>query len=146
MKKIILILAALLISISTYSQSDSDRIKGVWLNNTKDAKIEIFEKEGKYFGKIVWFAMPNMKDIPSKTDNQNRDPEQIKSKVMGLEILSNLKYENGEWVEGEIYSPKKKEKADCKIKISDDNRELYVTASKGFLFSKTVVWTKAGEK
>jgi hypothetical protein len=146
MKKIILILAALLISISTYSQSDSDRIKGVWLNNTKDAKIEIFEKEGKYFGKIVWFAMPNMKDIPSKTDNQNRDPEQIKSKVMGLEILSNLKYENGEWVEGEIYSPKKKEKADCKIEISDDNRELYVTASKGFLFSKTVIWTKAGEE
>jgi uncharacterized protein (DUF2147 family) len=145
-KQLFFILSILIASISINAQSDSDRILGVWLNNTKDAKIKIFEKEGKYFGKIVWFAMPNIQDFPSKTDNQNRDPEQIKSKIIGLEILSNLEYENGEWVDGEIYSPKKKEKADCKIKISDDNRELFVTASKGFLFSKTVVWTRAVEE
>jgi uncharacterized protein (DUF2147 family) len=132
-------------SISIDAQSDSDRILGVWLNNTKDAKIEIFEKEGNYFGKIVWVAIPAKEDSSTNTNLKNPDPEQIKSKIMGLEILSNLKYEHGEWVDGEIYSPKKKEKADCKIKISDDNKELYVTASKGFLFSKTVVWTRAGE-
>lgn len=133
-------------SISINAQSDSDRILGVWLNNTKDAKIEIFEKEGNYFGKIVWVAIPAKEDGSTNTNLKYPDPEQIKSKIMGLEILSNLKYENGEWVDGEIYSPKKKEKADCKIKISDDNKELYVTASKGFLFSKTVVWTRAGEE
>lgn len=133
-------------SITINAQSDSDRILGVWLNNTKDAKVEIFEKEGNYFGKIVWVAIPAKKDGSTNTNLKYPDPEQIRSKIMGLEILSNLKYENGEWVDGEIYSPKKKEKADCKIKISDDNKELYVTASKGFLFSKTVVWTRTGEE
>jgi len=145
-RQLIFILSILTASISINAQIDSDRILGVWLNNTKDAKIKIFEKDEKYFGKIVWFAMPAKEDGSTNTDLKNPDPEQIKSKIIGLEVLSNLEYENGEWVDGEIYSPKKKEKANCKIKISDNNKELYVTASKGFLFSKTVVWTRAGEE
>jgi uncharacterized protein (DUF2147 family) len=141
-KQLFFILSILTASISINAQSDSDRILGVWLNNTKDAKIEIFEKDGKYFGKIVCFTMPAEEDGSINTNLKNPDPEQIKSKIIGLEILSNLEYENGEWVDGEIYSPKKRERADCKIKISDDNKELYLTASKGFLFSKTVVWSR----
>jgi uncharacterized protein (DUF2147 family) len=69
----------------------------------------------------------------------------MKSKIMGLEILSNLEYDDGQWVNGKIYSPRNGKTVNCKIKISENNQELYLTASKGWLFSKTVVWTRVSK-
>jgi uncharacterized protein (DUF2147 family) len=142
MKKIILILAVFVFSSSLFGQSGPDQILGVWLNHTNDAKIKIIKKDNRYYGKIFWFAMPDEKVIAERTNKKNIDPKLIEKKMMGMEILSNLTYDDGEWVDGTIYSPKKDQKVDCEIELSDDGKELYLTASKGLLFSKTVTWTR----
>jgi uncharacterized protein (DUF2147 family) len=36
----------------------ADDILGVWLNEDKDAHVEIYKEGNKYFGKIIWLKNP----------------------------------------------------------------------------------------
>ncbi len=47
---------------NVYAQTGSDRIVGFYWSPKKDAKIEIYKRGDKYFGKSVWAATPK-KDI-----------------------------------------------------------------------------------
>jgi uncharacterized protein (DUF2147 family) len=141
MKKLFSIISIIIVSISAHAQSDSDRITGIWLSNTKDAQIEIFEDGWKYCGKIVWLAEPNKKDGTPKTDMNNPDPELRSREIIGLEIISDLEYDDNEWVDGKFYVARKGQSVNCEVRLSDDNEELFLKISKG-LFSKKVVWTR----
>ena len=145
MKQLFLILSTLFFGISIYAQSNSDRIFGVWLNHLENVKVEIFERDGKFFGKIVWINIPKDVDINLATDRNNPDPSLKSRKIMGLEMMTDLKYDDGIWKDGKLYSPEKGQTVNCKLKVSDDNQTLYVTASRG-LFSKTLEWTRVNKK
>lgn len=147
MKAFICVLGLLFISISAHAQndsthSDSDRIIGVWLNNKEEAQIEIYEKENKFFGKIVWLAEPNKKDGTPKTDLYNPNPELRNREIMGLDVIANLKDDNGEWVGGKMYIAKKGHMVNCKMKLSEGNEKLFITVSKGMFFSKKITWIR----
>jgi uncharacterized protein (DUF2147 family) len=146
MKRSILILSTLLAVISVQAQSGSDRILGIWLNHLKNAKIGIFERDGRFFGKIVWIDIPKDKDVDINlaTDRNNPDPSLKSRKIMGLEMLTDLRYDDGIWKDGKLYSPEKGQTVGCKLKVSDDSQTLYVTASKG-LFSRTLEWTRVNK-
>jgi uncharacterized protein (DUF2147 family) len=111
----------------------------------KNAKIEIFERDGKFFGKIVWIDIPQDVDINLATDKNNPDPSLRGRKIIGLEMISELKYDDGIWEDGKLYSPKKGETVECELEVSENNKILYVTASKGW-FSKTLEWTRVVNK
>jgi uncharacterized protein (DUF2147 family) len=145
MNRLFFIISILFVSLSLHAQSDSERIEGVWLNHLENVKVEIFKRDGKFFGKIVWIDIPKDVDINFPTDKNNPDPKLRSRKIMGLEMITDLKYANGIWEDGKLYSPKKGQTVDCELEISDDNQTLYVTASKG-LFSKTLEWTRVNEE
>ena len=50
-------------------------ILGHWFNEEKDAKVEIYQENGKYYGKVVWLEEPNEPDtgLP-KLDDEIDDP------------------------------------------------------------------------
>ena len=52
MKRIFLSIISIIICFTTYAQSNSSAILGDWYNQEKDAIINIYEEEGKYFGKM----------------------------------------------------------------------------------------------
>jgi len=145
MKRTLLTLIILILGSSIYAQDNSDRILGVWLNNLKNAKVEIFEKEGQFFGKIVWIDIKKDVDINKATDKNNPDPSLRNRNILGLEILTDLVYENGTWTDGKLYSPEKGKTVDCELEISEDNQTLFLTASKGW-FSKTLEWKRVDNK
>jgi uncharacterized protein (DUF2147 family) len=145
MRKFIIVLLISLINISVQAGNDPDRILGIWANDTKDVKIEMFEKGGKYFGKVVWLSKPNQKDGTPHKDINNPDKKLRNRNIMGMEIITDLKYKDGKWVDGNIYVAKKGKTLDCKIKIFDDNNQLSLTISKGSFFSKTVNWKRVGK-
>jgi uncharacterized protein (DUF2147 family) len=118
---------------------------GVWLNDTKDAQIEMFKKDGKYFSKIVWAQNAIKEDGTSHTDMKNPDPKLRKREIIGMEMISNLKYKKGKWVGGDLYVVKKGRTVNCKMEISEDNKQLYVTVYKAMFFSRTVAWTRVDE-
>jgi uncharacterized protein (DUF2147 family) len=144
MKRIYSILSLLLVSSLLYPQSESERIEGVWLNHLENAEVEIFQRDGKFYGKNVWIDIPQNIDINFPTDKNNPDPKLRDRKIIGLEIITNVDFSNGVWQNGKLYSPKNGQTVDCSLKISGDNQILYVTVSKGF-FSKTLEWTRVNE-
>lgn len=127
MKKIKLTtLLLIFISISAFSQTDN--VLGIWLTAEGDSQIQIIKTgSGTYSGKIVWME----KDIDA-IDDQNPDPKLKNRKILGLQILSNFKYntEDNEWVDGTIYDPNNGVTYDCYMWFENDKNELKI---KGFV-------------
>ena len=76
MKTISVIAAFLLMTICAVAQQPA-AIKGNWLNDDKDGKIEIYESNGKYYGKLVWMEKPYEADGKTlRRDAKNKDAKQ----------------------------------------------------------------------
>jgi uncharacterized protein (DUF2147 family) len=122
-----------------YAQANPDALLGIWFNEEKDAKIKVYKENGKFYGKIVWHKTG---DGISAYDEHNPDPELQKRKKVGLVILTDFEFHNGQWEDGEIYDPKKGKTYSCVIKLEKDG-SLNVRGFIGFsLIGRTTYWTK----
>jgi hypothetical protein len=72
-------------------------ILGVWNNEEKDARIEVFKCGDKYCGKIVWVKEPNYPTGSTEgtpgtpgLDNHNPDPAQRSRPIFGLQIVKDF--------------------------------------------------------
>lgn len=139
-KPIVSFLVVLLYATVGFSQK-ADDVLGIWYNQEKTAKIEIFKKSDKYFGKIVWLAEPN-RDGKPKLDIHNVDESLRNRPVMGLLILQNFEWDDDEWDSGTIYDPKNGETYSCYI--TKEGNKLNVRGYIGFaLIGRTAIWEKA---
>jgi uncharacterized protein (DUF2147 family) len=140
MKTIVSLLIALISTSATIGQS-ADDILGVWYNQEKTGKIEVYKKGEKYFGKIVWLKEP-MRDGSPKLDIENSDEKLRTQPVMGLQILKGFEFDDDEWEDGTIYDPKNGETYSCEI--TKEGNKLNVRGYVGFSFiGRTSIWTKA---
>ncbi len=123
-----------------YAQANPDAVLGIWFNEEKDAKIKIYKEDGKFYGKIVWHKTGE--DI-SYFDEHNPDEELKKRKKLGLVILTDFEFDDGQWEDGDIYDPKTGKTYSCIIKLQKDGG-LHVRGYIGFsLLGRTTYWTKA---
>ena len=140
-----IILLSLLITVShnfTFAQSD---ITGKWKSfddETLEVKsiVEVFEKDGKYYGRIVKLFRKSSEDQdPVCTECDAEDPR-LKKKIIGMEILKDMKKIGEEYSEGTILDPKNGKVYRCKIWIEDEDLKL-----RGYLgpFYRTQTWKKA---
>ncbi len=121
------------------SQTDANKVTGIWLTENKDAKVKIYQKNGKYCGKVIWIKEPNDADGNPLTDKKNPD-NKLKSRVLlNLNIITNLTYEKNKWTGGKIYDPKNGDPYDCTLWIED--HKLKVRGYWGWLYD-TKTWTR----
>jgi len=135
-----LILLACFLSANLYAQANPDAILGIWFNEEKDAKIKVYKENGKFYGKIVWHKTG---DGISLYDENNPDEELQKRKKLGLIILNDFDFDDGQWEDGTIYDPKSGKTYSCVIKMQKDgslNVRGYIGIS---LIGRTTHWTKA---
>lgn len=138
----LLLSATLILSgvLSGFSQQ-ADDILGVWYNQEKTGKVEIYKTGEKYFGKIVWLKEP-LRDGKPKLDKENEDESLRNRPVMGLVILKDFVFDEDEWEDGTIYDPKNGKTYSCYITKEGDI--LHVTGYIGFSFiGRTSDWTRA---
>ncbi|MCH8553980.1 MAG: DUF2147 domain-containing protein [Schleiferiaceae bacterium] len=134
-------IAAILGALTIFGQSRNAQnaiaILGVWTNPQKDAKFEIYEKDNKYFGKIIWGTGRDTKD------SKNPDPKLRGRDLVGLIILNNFVYDGkNTWVDGTIYDPQDGKTYSCKLTLTSPNK-LDVRGYLGIsLFGRTETWTK----
>ena len=151
MKKGILVILTLAINLmgftkvawsQTYKSID---VKGIWLNQDEDAKIEIFENGGKYYGKIVWLKTPiDPETNKPKVDKNNPNPALRSRPSLGLEILKDFSF-NGkdEWKDGTIYDPKSGKTYSCYIRMENKNK-LKIRGFIGVsMLGRTTYWTRS---
>ena len=142
MKKAMALAAILFVSFTAVVAQDPDVVKGVWLNDNKDARVEIYKHGDKYYGKIVWTR--NMYEADGKTlkkDSKNANEQLRNRTIQNMVILSGLSYSDGEWTGGEIYDPTSGKTYKSKMRIKGNSLEVrgYVGSP---MFGKTTVWTR----
>lgn len=143
MKQGILLIAGLLMTSLVMAQMPDD-IVGVWLNQDKDAHIEISQKGDKYFGKIIWLKYPNEDDGTPKVDDQNPDETLRNRPIKGLVIVEDLVWDvyDDEWDDGTIYDPKSGNTYSCYATIKEKD-VLSLRGYVGFsIIGRTNTWTR----
>ncbi len=140
MKHILLIFLALGLLNKIQAQEPSDKIVGSWFNEDKTSKIEIYKAGETYFGKIVWIADLEKNPKLNLKDKNNPNPKLRNRNILGIDIITGLKYSGGNWVNGTIYAPKRGMYADCEVELLS-NGQLKIVVSK-YGSTKSQIWTR----
>lgn len=118
-----------------------DDIIGTWMTSGDKAKIQIYKQGTKYYGKIVW-AKGVSPDGPPKLDTKNPDPKKRTNPILGLVILKDFVFDDGEWNDGEVYDASSGKTYSCKINLPNKNT-LRVRGYIGIsLIGRTDVWKR----
>lgn len=131
----------LMFSIQSFAQKN--KLEGIWYNEEKTAKVEIYKANDNTFaGKIVWLKEPN-ENGKEKLDAKNPDQKLKTRPLMGLHVLKGFKPKKENTYEGgTIYDPKNGKTYSCIITYKDDNRldiRGYIGIS---LIGRTSHWTR----
>ena len=134
------------ISIICFSQEKND-IKGIWLEEEGQSKIEIFSletDEGTMFGgRIIWLEEPLTEEGERKLDKENPDPELKNKPILGLLIMKKLKYKKyGYWSGGSIYDARSGKTYSLEVNM-DEKDVLKLRGYFGIsLIGRTTTWTR----
>ena len=118
------ILIAIIISATTVS---AQSIVGKWKSIDDEtgkpkSVVEIFEKNGKVYGKIIkLFRDPSEDQDPvcDKCEDDRKD-----KKIIGMEIIRDMEKDDSEWEDGTIMDPKKGTVYDCKLWLEGGNLKV----------------------
>lgn len=147
MKPMRAIFALLLVLVSLMAfapQDNPDAIVGTWLNGSKKGRVQIYNKDGRYYGKLVGLVEPiDPETGKPKLDRKNGDPSRRSRPLINLPLLYNLQFKNGNvWDDGKIYNPEDGKEYNCKLTLKDPNT-LDVRGYLGVaLLGKTQTWIR----
>ena len=145
MKKISFLFFVMITPLLMLAQDDANDVTGIWYNEEKDARFEIYEDGGEYFAKIVWLEEPiDPETGKAKVDDENPDEDKQNRPLKGLVFMKDFVFEgDGLWEDGEIYDPKSGKTYDCYIKMESPEK-LKVRGYIGIsLIGRTSYWTRA---
>ncbi|WP_022668481.1 DUF2147 domain-containing protein [Desulfospira joergensenii] len=124
------------------SASAKAPVEGKWKtidDETNEPKsiVEIFEKDGKFYGKVVkLFRKPGEDPHPTCSKCPDDDPRKDQP-TLGMEVIKGLEPDGDTYSGGTILDPKKGKIYACKIWVEED--KLKVRGSILF-FYRTQTW------
>lgn len=141
MSKILSITLLLLLSFASMSQPS---IVGKWKtidDETGEARsvVEIFEREGMIFGKIIKLYPLEGEDPDPVCDRCPENDRRYMKKIIGMEIIKDLAADGDEYTGGTVLKPDEGRIYKCKIWL--DNNDLLIRGYWGF-FYRTQRWVR----
>lgn len=132
--------SALAFIVFTGAAYAADPVDGVWLNQDKNAKIEIKSCGEFKCGTVVWLAEPNDPETGKpKVDKQNPDEAKRNDPILGLQVIWDMAPDgDGGYEDGKIY--KASEGKVFKSKMARDGDNLNVKGCIAFL-CQSQTWT-----
>ena len=130
------------LAVLTSSLISAQSILGKWRTvdgQTGEEKsiVEIFEREGKVFGKIVEILNPvNENAVCEKCEGQEKNRP-----VLGLELIKNMVKDGNYFKHGTIFDPEHGKKFRCRLKLTNDPNILQVRGYVAFLYA-TQYWIR----
>jgi len=120
----------------------SQNILGKWKtidDETGEEKsiVEIYENNGKVYGKIVEIFDRNKRDLPCKFCKD----EDYNKPVLGLVIIKGLEKSGDVYKKGTITNPEDGKVYDCRLKLDDNPNQLQVRGYVAF-FYRTQYWVR----
>jgi len=152
MKAVIL---GLLSAIPTIALAiDPGAILGTWSTEdrygNRDSIVEIARNGEEYVGRVVWVKFDVYPENDPRgmagqplVDRENPDPELRDRPILGIPIVSGLRFGENEWLGGRIYSPRQGTSYAAKAWLEDaDTLKVRGYIGSPF-FGKTVTWRRA---
>jgi uncharacterized protein (DUF2147 family) len=127
-----------------FASAEAQEITGRWKTiddetGNERSIVEIFERQGKYFGKIIKI-FPAAGEEPDPVCNEcPEDDSRYKRKIIGMEILRDLEKKEESYDDGNILDPKNGKIYRCKLWM--DGPELKVRGYWGPFF-RTQTWKR----
>lgn len=88
----------------------ADAILGQWMSVQGNIKVQVYREGSEYKAKVLWFKDTDDKSKPmnTRTDEHNPDPKLRQRKIIGMQVLSKMRYnpKSKRWEDGEIYDAK----------------------------------------
>lgn len=107
-----------LLSINVYAGADD--ILGIWRNPSGLGHVEIFKENGKYYGRLIWLKKANDTDGKPFLDKHNPNKEHCNQPLLGMIMLRDFLFEDGQWNGGKVYNPDDGKEYRSFIKLKDD--------------------------
>jgi uncharacterized protein (DUF2147 family) len=137
MKKIFLCMIFMLAPLAAAFAQD---VIGKWKLEDGSAIVEVYKQGDVFNGKIVWLQNPTEPDGSPAVDNNNPDAKLRSRKLIGLNMLSNLKKDGGEYTGGSIYDPGNGKTYNCSMKVEGDVLHVRGSLDKRGLLGRTMDW------
>ncbi|MFD0765247.1 DUF2147 domain-containing protein [Mucilaginibacter lutimaris] len=110
MRYVFILLLTALCSFTTTDPDDiakANLICGKWQSSEKNLTVEVYPYKNTFKAKIIWFSggVTKAKPMETITDIKNPNPALRSRKVLGLDVVENLRYDanSNTWESGKIY-------------------------------------------
>jgi len=124
------------------------QILGIWKTIDDDGEtikshVEIFEQDGKYYGKVVkLFREPQEEQNPKCIECKDAKKDQP---ILGMQILSDLVKKDDFWQGGQIMDPENGKYYKCYLELMEPDK-LKVKGYIGFsLIGRSQYWYRVSE-
>ena len=93
------VLAASLLVTTASAETVAEDVLGTYWFPERNGTVELYEKNGRYYGKVLTFDTPNQKD------ENNPDPKLRERQFVGIDMFENFRFdaEEQQWVDGTVY-------------------------------------------
>jgi uncharacterized protein (DUF2147 family) len=131
-------------SQSAHTAPNGDRICGKWMAAEGNLMVQVYKDKDEFRAKIVWFKDDPSKPMEEWSDKHNPDPALRSRKILGLNVVNGLKYNNRSdtWEDGTIYDAQHGKQWDAVGYIDKDG----LLKVKGYwhfkIFGKTMVFKR----
>ena len=120
MAKPIFFLTVFITLLSLTAYAGADDILGIWRNPTGNGHVEIFKENGKYYGRLVWLKKTIDTDGKPFLDKNNPNKQHCNKPLLGLIMLRDFLFNNGEWTGGKVYNPDDGKEYKSYLKLKDE--------------------------
>ena len=142
MKKFILTIILMAAPLAAAFAQD---VIGKWKLEDGTAIVEVYKSGDVYNGKIVWLQNPTEADGSPAVDDNNPDKALRSRRLIGLNMLSNLKKDGAEYNGGKIYDPGNGKTYNCSMKVEGDILHVRGSLDKKGLLGRTMDWFRVTE-
>ena len=139
MKRFTSILVTLLCASVLMNGQD---ILGKWKTDSGSAIVEVYKDGDTFNGKIVWLQNATEADGSPVLDSMNPDKSLRNRQLIGLNMLSGLKFDGKEYKGGTIYDPANGKTYNCSMKQEGNVLKVRGSLDKKGLFGRTMDWFK----
>ncbi|MFT7344517.1 MAG: hypothetical protein ACI9XP_001102 [Lentimonas sp.] len=144
MKNLLMLAVGFLLTTSVYAQSSL----GKWVTiddktNKKKSIVELYKEDDKLYGKIIYLYPREGRALDAKCelceDDRNGQP------LLGLQIVRNLEWDGGSWIDGTIVDPENGKVYTLKMWV--DKEKPDVLNVRGYIgpFYRTQTWLKVND-
>lgn len=121
----------------------ANRVVGIWESEEKNLQIEMFEDNGQFAGRMIYFKCSSDHIMKTSRDTENPDKRLVHRKLLGLKLVEKLTYQgNNIWGAGKIYDPNSGKTFDARIQLTGPNTAIVRGYWKWKWFGRSMVFNR----